>query len=804
MSVATMLQTPSRDSTSTTSSFNPVSRQGTMNSQDGRSARQSKRYSVTALYLSMSANEKDSDIDDDLAKAQKILRDLKSKISSQSKKNFVLEKDVRYLDSRIALLIQNRMALEEQNEVASHLEEAAELQEGFFPNDEKTQKYGNLLFLLQSEPRHIAHLCRLVTMAEIDSLLQTVMFTIYGNQYESREEHLLLTMFQSVLTYQFDHTPEYSSLLRANTPVSRMMTTYTRRGPGQSFLKQILAKPIDDLIKYKDLDLEINPLKVYESLRTRYEEDHGTEPEHLPRGVTAEQAAENPRVQELIEERAEKLSGIAKKFLTTIIAGLAEAPYGIRWICKQIRSLTKRKYPEATNQAVCTLIGGFFFLRFINPAIVTPKSYMLIDGTPAENPRRTLTYIAKMLQNLANKPSYAKEPYMAKLQPFIEENKDDVNKFLLDLCEVQDFYESLEMDNYVALSKKDLELQITLNEVYATHALLEKHNSELVQHLDSTTSRPLADLRQAKDEHSHLHLLLQELGPAPAQLPRKENRTINLPLYSKWETALDDLTAALDITQEEVYFMEAKSTFVQIMRSLPQKDAVTRRPLRLDKVAEAAATLRKDALMVPKGIRAMELLSQLQELNVIDKSDGFSMLRDEVEQELVHLGSLKEKVVDETKKLDEVFRTIRDHNSYLVTQLDTYKSYLHNVRSQSEGKVRKQQKHQILGPYKFTHHQLEKEGVIQKSNVPDNRRANIYFNFTSPLPGTFVISLHYKGVLHDLQRRNRGLLELDLKLDDLLEMQKDNQEDLDLEYVQFNVPKVLALLNKRFARKKGW
>lgn len=55
-----------------------------------------------------------------------------------------------------------------------------------------------------------------------------------------------------------------------------------------------------------------------------------------------------------------------------------------------------------------------------------------------------------------------------------------------------------------------------------------------------------------------------------------------------------------------------------------------------------------------------------------------------------------------------------------------------------------------------------------------------------------------------LTGRNRGLLELDLKLDDLLEMQKDNMEALDLEYVQFNVSKVLALLNKRFARKKGW
>lgn len=565
-------------------------------------------------------------------------------------------------------------------------------------------------------------------MQEIDSLLQTVMFTIYGNQYESREEHLLLTMFQSVLTYQFDNTPEYSSLLRANTPVSRMMTTYTRRGPGQSYLKVVLQAKINSLIELKDVDLEINPLKVYGTMIEQIERDTGSVPDNLPRGVTAEQAAENREVQAIIAPRLTLLMELANSFLETIFQGLDETPYGIRWICKQIRSLSKRKYPDANDQTVCTLIGGFFFLRFINPAIVTPRSYMLIDGQPEEHPRRTLTYIAKMLQNLANKPSYAKEPYMMKLQPFIQQNKERVNKFMLDLCEVQDFYESLEMDNYVALSKKDLELSITLNEVYSTHALLEKHSAAL-----------------GKDDNSHLNVILQELGPAPAQLPRKDNRTINLPLFSKWEHAIDDFTAALDITQEEVYFMEAKATFVQSLRSLPPDSSVSRRPLRLDRVAEAAATLKNDAVMVRKGIRSMELLSQLQELGVIDKSDGFSLLRDEVESELIHLGSLKEKVLEETKKLEEVFRTIRDHNSYLVGQLETYKSYLHNVRSQSEGKSRGKQKVQVLGPYKFTHQQLEKEGVIQKSNVPENRRANIFFNFTSPLPGTFVISLHYKG-----------------------------------------------------------
>lgn len=638
-------------------------------------------------------------------------------------------------------------------------------------------------------------------MAEIDSLLQTVMFTIYGNQYESREEHLLLTMFQSVLTFQFDNTSDYSSLLRQNTPASRMMTTYTRRGPGQSYLKVILGERINSLNELQDLDLEINPLKVYEKLVQTTEEEQGSLPDDLPRSVPSDEAANHPRVQEIIAPRVQMLTEIANGFLDTIIRGLDEIPYGIRWICKQIRSLSRRKYPDAQDSTICTLIGGFFFLRFINPAIISPTSYMIMDTAPAECPKRTLTYVAKMLQNLANKPTASKETYMQALQPWLLENRDRISKFLLDICEVQDFYETLEMDNYVALSKKDLELSITLNEVYATHELLQKHAQDL-----------------ARDEGSHLSVLLNELGTAPAQLARKDNRAITLPLFSKWEQPLDDLNAALDITSEDILFMEAKSTFVLILRSLPASANVQRRPLRLDQVAEAAATTRNDAVMVRKGIRGIELLSQLQDIGMVTKDDGFALLRDEVENELVHLGSMKDKVVEETHRLEEVFRTIRDHNTYLVGQLETYKNYLHNVRNQSAGKSsnsKKPQKSTILGPYKFTHQQLEKEGVIQWSNVPENRRANIYFNFTSPFPGTFVISLHYKGSCYifrvitcdideDEKGRNRGLLELDLKLDDLLEMQKDSQEDLDLEYVHFNVTKLLTLLNKRFSRKRGW
>ena len=80
--------------------------------------------------------------------------------------------------------------------MVAHFEEHGEGDSDSYPDDRKIQLFGNIFFILQSEPRHIATLCRLVSLAEIDSLLQTVMFTLYGNQYESREEHLLLTMFQ--------------------------------------------------------------------------------------------------------------------------------------------------------------------------------------------------------------------------------------------------------------------------------------------------------------------------------------------------------------------------------------------------------------------------------------------------------------------------------------------------------------------------------------------------------------------------------------------------------------------------------
>ena len=271
---------------------------------------------------------------------------------------------------------------------------------------------------------------------------------------------------------------------------------------------------------------------------------------------------------------------------------------------------------------------------------------------------------------------------------------------------------------------------------------------------------------------------MDELGQAPAQVPRKENQTIELPLYSRWEMPVHDLTTALmaenSLTQNDILYMEAKSIFVQLIRSIPQLS--DKRPIVLPVVAERAATA-KDATLVRKGIKVKEMLRELEELKLVDRRDNYKLLTEEVSNELAHLGNLREKVLVETGSLDSVYQTICDHNVYLRSQLEQYKAYLQNVRQTSGSKAKSggvgvvsiagkdtkaMAKPQMLGPIKFTHAQFEKDGIIVETNVPENRRASIFFLISSPTPGAFLIALHYKG-------REKAILEMDLKIDDLLE-----------------------------------
>jgi hypothetical protein len=73
------------------------------------------------------------------------------------------------------------------------------------------------------------------------------------------------------------------------------------------------------------------------------------------------------------------------------------------------------------------------------------------------------------------------------------------------------------------------------------------------------------------------------------------------------------------------------------------------------------------------------------------------------------------------------------------------------------------------GHYQYTHVQLEREGIIlETQGIPEQRRNNIYYIFSSNDPGIYNIKMYYKGKSDPIYERN-------MQLEDLLEMQ--NQSD---------------------------
>lgn len=95
-----------------------------------------------------------------------------------------------------------------------------------------------------------------------------------------------------------------------------------------------------------------------------------------------------------------------------------------------IREKVTSKYPE-NEQAKYVSVSGFIFLRFFCPAVLGPKLFSLWSNPMTRAQARTLTLIAKVLQNLANLVEFGyKEEYMRNMNPLILANLDRVKVFI--------------------------------------------------------------------------------------------------------------------------------------------------------------------------------------------------------------------------------------------------------------------------------------------------------------------------------------------------------------------------------------
>jgi hypothetical protein len=125
-----------------------------------------------------------------------------------------------------------------------------------------------------------------------------------------------------------------------------------------------------------------------------------------------------------------------------------------------ITSPPQRRFPNDPPPSALSLVGGFIFLRFVNPCVVAPDATHVLDDKVPPVARRNLVLVrwgggwsvsaapltlgltpppqvAKVLQALSNGVAFGeKEAHMAPLNGFLDATRAAMSELLLTACQV--------------------------------------------------------------------------------------------------------------------------------------------------------------------------------------------------------------------------------------------------------------------------------------------------------------------------------------------------------------------------------
>eukprot|EP00009_Paramoeba_aestuarina_P003177 CAMPEP_0201514696 /NCGR_PEP_ID=MMETSP0161_2-20130828/6463_1 /ASSEMBLY_ACC=CAM_ASM_000251 /TAXON_ID=180227 /ORGANISM="Neoparamoeba aestuarina, Strain SoJaBio B1-5/56/2" /LENGTH=1626 /DNA_ID=CAMNT_0047911325 /DNA_START=239 /DNA_END=5119 /DNA_ORIENTATION=- len=244
--------------------------------------------------------------------------------------------------------------------------------------------------LLQENAKVVTTLCEIIEVTEFDEVAGALVAIFeFHNQ--------TLELIKKLISKEVHEASSAGTLFRSNSMASKVMTAYSKK-IGQEYLEATLITPISHILD-KDFSFEIDPRKL----------------------GPGEDRKQNMKL----------LLKACENFFDWITTSGNNAPPQFKTICYHLYREVESKFPQNRHSAV----GGFLFLRFFCPAIISPDGHGIKPETSISvRSRRCFVLVAKALQNLSNGLLFGqKENYMMELNNFIEGHKADIIAFFEDM-----------------------------------------------------------------------------------------------------------------------------------------------------------------------------------------------------------------------------------------------------------------------------------------------------------------------------------------------------------------------------------
>ncbi|EGC37443.1 hypothetical protein DICPUDRAFT_53972 [Dictyostelium purpureum] len=256
--------------------------------------------------------------------------------------------------------------------------------------EKEENKYNELVQIFSSPDLAVVNAICLSAGSDQEAILEDLVRILDAHKQT-------LPIIKLGITKEVQSTSSASTLFRGNSTATKLMTAFTRM-TGRPYLVSTLKPVVDKLLKDPS-GYELDPEKTANT-----------------------------------EGNVQRLAQICQEFLESIYNSIDQCPLPFREMANHLQNEVVKIFPESKH----TSVGGFIFLRFFCPCILSPDTCGVSDSASLTmEARRALILVSKTLQNVANGVVFgSKETYMKDMNSFLENNMDSCKVFLDKISEM--------------------------------------------------------------------------------------------------------------------------------------------------------------------------------------------------------------------------------------------------------------------------------------------------------------------------------------------------------------------------------